>query len=341
VSRYADAGVDLTASDEFTVSIADRVRATWKDSVVGSFGSFAAGVTIPSGYREPVIMMTTDGVGTKTELAATLSRYDGIGRDLVAMCVDDLAALGAAPIGFTDYLAVGALDQARDGAIVASVAAACEEVGCPLLGGETALHPGVLDPARFDVAGAAIGVVERSRIPDPRRVVAGDVVVGIESPNVRSNGFSLVRSIFDRDALAEPFEDRTIGDVLLEPSVLYAPTVLAVVQAMDVHGLVHVTGGGLPGNVPRVLGDGLGARIDPAAWPVPDVFRLIARRGGVDESDMFGAFNMGVGFVLIVEPDLVAAAIEVIEGNGRRAWPIGQIVDGGGVTFSDGSGACR
>ncbi|MFZ0493426.1 MAG: phosphoribosylformylglycinamidine cyclo-ligase [Acidimicrobiia bacterium] len=341
MSRYAEVGVDVTASDEFTVSIADRVRATWKDSVVGSFGSFGAGVTIPSGYREPVIMMTTDGVGTKTELAVTLGRYEGIGRDLVAMCVDDLAALGAAPIGFTDYLAVGVLDQERDAAIVASVAAACEEVGCPLLGGETALHPGVLGPAQFDVAGAAIGVVERSRIPDLNKVMSGDVLVGIESPNVRSNGFSLVRSIFDPDTLAEPFEGRTIGEVLLEPSVLYAPAVLAVVRSMDVHGLVHVTGGGLPGNIPRVMRDGLGAMIDPAAWPVPAVFRLIAERGDVGESDMFGTFNMGIGFVLIVEPALVERAIDVIEENGRGAWPIGQIVEGDGVTLSDGSGAYR
>jgi phosphoribosylformylglycinamidine cyclo-ligase len=333
VSRYADVGVDVTASDEFTVSIADRVRATWRNSVVGSFGSFAAGVTIPSGYREPVIMMTTDGVGTKTELAVALGTYDGIGRDLVAMCIDDLAALGAMPIGFTDYLAVGALDAARDHSIVSSVAAACEEAGCPLLGGETALHPGVLGVSQFDVAGAAIGVVERSRIPDLGRVVAGDVVVGIDSPNVRSNGFSLVRSIFDPGTLGEPFEGRTIGDALLEPSVLYAPTVLAAMQALDVHGLVHVTGGGLPGNVPRVLADGLGARIDPTAWPVPEVFRLIAKRGVVDLSDMFGTFNMGIGFVLIVEPALVGEVIEVIEENGRSAWPIGQIVEGEGVTF--------
>lgn len=333
MSRYADAGVDVTASDEFTASIADRVRATWKDSVVGSFGSFAAGVTVPPGYREPVIMMTTDGVGTKTELAVTLGSYDGIGRDLVAMCVDDLAALAAVPIGFTDYLAVGALDRARDEAIVASAAEACEEVGCPLLGGETALHPRVLGPAQFDIAGAAIGVVERSRIPDPDRVMPGDVLIGIESPNVRSNGFSLVRSVFDRDALAEPFEDGTLGDALLEPSVLYTPAVLTMVRAVDVHGLVHVTGGGLPGNLPRVLGDGRGARIDPAAWPVPEVFRLIAERGGVDGSDMFGTFNMGVGFVVIVEPGLVEEAIDAIEGYGHGAWPIGRIVEGDGVTF--------
>jgi len=333
VSRYAEVGVDVTASDEFTVSIADRVRATWKDSVVGSFGSFAAGVTIPSGYEEPVIMMTTDGVGTKIELAVALDRYEGIGRDLVAMCVDDLAALGAEPIGFTDYLAVGALDQARDEAIVSSAAAACEEVGCPLLGGETALHPGVLGPTQFDVAGAAIGVVERSRIPDPNSVATGDVLIGVSSPNVRSNGFSLIRSIFDVGALHEPFEGRTVGEVLLEPSVLYTQAILEVVRAVNVHAMVHVTGGGLPGNVPRVMRDGFGVRIDPASWPVPEVFHLISERGGVDRADMFETFNMGIGFVLIVEPGRVEKAIGVLANTGNDAWPIGEVVEGSGVTL--------
>jgi len=333
VSRYADAGVDVAASDEFASSIAERVRATWKDSVVGSFGSFAAGVTIPSGYREPVIMMTTDGVGTKTELAVALGDYRGIGRDLVSMCVDDLAALGATPIGFTDYLAVGALDKARDEAIVGSVAEACGNAGCPLLGGETALHPGVLGPSQFDVAGAAIGVVERSRIPDPNGVEVGDVLIGVSSPNVRSNGFSLIRSIFDADALAEPFEGRTVGEVLLDPSVLYVVAIGAVVDAVGVHGLVHVTGGGLPGNVPRVLRDGLGVVIERSAWDVPAIFHLIAERGDVTEKDMFETFNMGIGFVVIVELDQVDDAASVLEAHGHEAWPIGTVVEGSGVTF--------
>lgn len=331
MNRYAEAGVDVAASDAFTVSIAERVRATWKDSVVGAFGSFAAGVTIPDGYQEPVIMMTTDGVGTKTELAASLGLFDGIGRDLVAMCVDDLAALGAVPIGFTDYLAVGAIDRARDEVLVGSVAGACEEAGCPLLGGETALHPGVLGPSQFDVAGAAIGVVERSRIPDPKRVSAGDALIGLASPNVRSNGFSLVRSIFDAEALTEPFGSRTVGETLLEPSVLYVQAIGALVAEIDVHGLVHVTGGGLPGNLPRALPDGLGAVVDRSAWSVPEIFRLIAERGDVGERDMFQTFNMGVGFVAIVQPALAGDVIGMLAGHGHEAWRIGEVVQGVGV----------
>jgi phosphoribosylformylglycinamidine cyclo-ligase len=331
VSSYADAGVDVTASDRFTASIADRVRATWGASVVGAFGGFAAGVTIPAGYEEPVIMMTTDGVGTKTELAVTVGRYEGIGRDLVAMCVDDLAAVGATPIAFTDYLAVGALDRARDETIVGSAAAACEEVGCPLVGGETALHPGVLSVDQFDVAGAAIGVVERAAILKPGRVTKGDVLIGVQSPNVRSNGFSLVRSAFDTTALAEPFEGRTVGEVLLDASVLYSPVVLAVMREIGVHGLVHVTGGGLPGNVPRVLPEGLGVRIDATSWPVPAVFGLIAERGDVTTVDMFGTFNMGIGFVLVLDADRAGDAMDLLADRGHASWQIGEVVGGAGV----------
>jgi phosphoribosylformylglycinamidine cyclo-ligase len=335
VSSYADAGVDVSASDRFTSSIADRVRATWGDSVVGTFGGFAAGVAVPAGYDEPVIMMTTDGVGTKIELAVMLGRYGGIGQDLVAMCIDDLAALNATPIGFTDYLAVGALNGARDEAIVASVAAACEEAGCPLLGGETALHPGVLEGSRFDVAGAAIGVVERSAIPTSDRIVPGDVVIGIGSPNVRSNGFSLVRSIFDADACGEPFLGRTVGDVLLDPSVLYAPAVLAVAEKMEVHGLAHITGGGIPGNVPRVLPGGLGVTIDPSTWTTPPVFDLIARRGEIHRDEMFRTFNMGVGFVVIVDAARAGDVIDLLAHQRHESWPIGRVVEGDGVSFVD------
>ena len=335
MSSYADAGVDVTAGDRFATTIAECVRATWGANVVGRFGSFAAGVTIPPGYEEPVIMMTTDGVGTKAELARMLGTFDGIGADLVAMCVDDLAALGAAPIGFTDYLAVGALDPARDETIVASIAAACSEAGCALLGGETAIHPGVLEPAQFDVAGAAIGVVERSAIPDPASVAVGDLVIGVASPNVRSNGFSLVRSIFDAEDLASPVPGthRTVGDVLLEPSVLYAPAVLAVAGEIDVHGFVHVTGGGIPGNVPRALPEGLGATIDTTAWVAPAIFDLIARRGGVEPTEMLRTFNMGVGFVLIVDPARSEDVIDVLADHDRSACVIGEIVPGSEIAL--------
>lgn len=336
MNSYTDAGVDVAAGDRFAETIAACVRATWGANVVGTFGSFAAGVTIPAGYDEPVIMMTTDGVCTKVELARILGRFEGIGTDLVAMCVDDLAALGAAPLGFTDYLAVGALDPERDEAIVASVAAACREAGCALLGGETAIHPGVLEPAQFDVAGAAIGVVERLAIPDPASVAVGDAVIGVASPNVRSNGFSLVRSIFDVEDFASPVPgtNQTVGDVLLEPSVLYVPAVLAVAGQVDVHGFVHVTGGGIPGNVPRALPEGLGATIDTTAWVVPPIFDLIARRGRVEPAEMLCTFNMGIGFVLIVDPADGRRTVDLLAEHDHQAWVIGEIVPGSEILFA-------
>ena len=224
---------------------------------------------------------------------------------------------------------------ARDETIVASIAAACREAGCALLGGETAIHPGVLEPAQFDVAGAAIGVVERSAIPDPASVAVGDLVIGVASPNVRSNGFSLVRSIFDAEDLASPVPgtNRTVGDVLLEPSVLYAPAVLAVAGQVDVHGFVHVTGGGIPGNVPRALPEGLGATIDTTAWVAPAIFDLIARRGGVEPTEMLRTFNMGVGFVLIVDPARSEDVIDVLADHDRSACVIGEIVPGSEIAL--------
>lgn len=333
MSSYADAGVDVAAADRFTRMIADKVQATWGGNVVGGFGSFASGVTIPSGYVEPVIMMTTDGVGTKLEIARVLGMLGGIGSDLVAMCVDDLAALGAAPLGFTDYLAVGSLDRARDGAIVASIAAACEEAGCALLGGETAVHPGVMDPTQFDLAGAAIGVVERGAIPDPASVSAGDPVIGVASRNLRSNGFSLLRSIFDEGDLARTFPGsaKTLGETLLEPSVLYAPAVVDVVDQVDVHGMAHITGGGIPGNIPRSLPEGLTASIDTAAWERPAIFDLIAQR--VEPAEMFATFNMGIGFVVVVDPADRERTIDLLSAHGHAAWTIGEIVEGDQLTL--------
>ena len=226
MSSYAEAGVDVAAADRFTESIADRVTATWGENVVGTFGGFAAGLTLPGAFAEPVLMMTTDGVGTKTEIARSLGRFAGLGRDLVAMCVDDLAAQGAQPIGFTDYLAVGALDPVRDRTLVGSVAEACELAGCALLGGETAVHAGVMEATQFDLAGAALGVVERSAMLRPELIEPGDALVGLASPNLRSNGFSLVRSIFSEPDYGRPALGTTLGEALLEPSVIYSPAVL-------------------------------------------------------------------------------------------------------------------
>lgn len=302
MTSYRDAGVDLDAADRHTRSIARSVTSTWTSAVVGGFGGFAAGVKIPDGYEEPVLMMSTDGVGTKLEVARRKGRWDGVGFDLVAMCVDDLAASGARPIGFVDYMAVGSLQAERDKAIIDSIVRACLEAGCPLLGGETAEHPGVMDPDAVDLAGAAVGVVEAGALLGSERVHDGDVVIGLASPNLRSNGFSLVRQVFG-DQVTDAAE------TLLEPSVIYAPSVLEAVRVTEVHAAAHVTGGGIARNLARVLPDGLGATIDTGTWERPDIFDTIASRG-VSESEMRRTFNLGIGFCLCVPEHAVDDTLE-------------------------------
>ena len=321
MTTYEAAGVDLEGAERHVAGIARPVTATWTERVVGGFGGFAAGVTIPPGYESPVLMMSTDGVGTKLELARRAGRWEGVGHDLVAMCVDDLAAVGAMALGFVDYLAVGALDPDRDRAIVESVAAACLEAGCPLLGGETAEHPGVMAIDAVDLAGAVMGVVEQGQELGPHRVVEGDVVIGLLSPNLRSNGFSLVRSVFGDDL--DPNLDR-----LLEPSVIYAPAVLEAVESGGVHAAAHVTGGGLPSNLKRALPRGLAANIDTGSWETPPVFEFVAERG-VEHDVMLTTFNMGIGFCLVVEPGSAGPVIEAASRHSPR--PIGEIVAGDGV----------
>jgi phosphoribosylformylglycinamidine cyclo-ligase len=323
MTTYGEAGVDLEGAERHIETIAHPVTATWNEDVIGSFGGFAAGVTIPAGYREPVLMMSTDGVGTKLELARRASRWGGVGHDLVAMCVDDLAAAGARPLGFVDYLAVGSLDPGRDRAIVESVAAACVIAGCPLLGGETAEHPGVMDRDAVDLAGAVMGVVERGHELSPARAQEGDLIVGLISPNLRSNGFSLVRTLFgdDIESYLEQF---------LDPSVIYSPDVLTAVEGGGVHSAAHITGGGLAGNLARALPSGLGAHIDTGAWDVPPVFETVASRG-VPQTEMWSTFNMGIGFCLVVAPDAAEAVISIASAHEGRV--IGKIVAGEGVAL--------
>ncbi len=323
MTTYGEAGVDLEGADRHVEAIANPVTATWTEDVIGNFGGFAAGVTIPAGYREPVLMMSTDGVGTKLELARRAGRWDGVGQDLVAMCVDDLAAVGARPLGFVDYLAVGALNATRDRAIVESVAAACAIAGCPLLGGETAEHPGVMEPDAVDLAGAVMGIVERGQELGPTLVAEGDVVVGLVSPNLRSNGFSLVRALFGDDIESQL-------DRFLEPSVIYSPDVLRAVESGGVRAAAHITGGGLAGNLARALPSGLGAQLDTDAWNVPPVFETIASRG-VAVAEMRSTFNMGIGFCLVVAPEAVESVISSVSAHEGRV--IGKIVTGPGVVL--------
>jgi phosphoribosylformylglycinamidine cyclo-ligase len=330
VATYREAGVDLEGADRHVERIAPLVTATWGPGVVGGFGGFAAGIELPAGYRRPVLMLSTDGVGTKLEIARRSGLFEGVGFDLVAMCVDDLAAVGARPLGFVDYLAVGRLDPDRDAAIVASVARACAAAGCALVGGETAEHPGVMEPDQVDLAGAALGVVERGSEIIGRAVGPGDVVIGLVSPNLRSNGFSLVRRIVADVDPADPFpgEDATFGEVLLRPSVLYAPAALAAVATGAVHGMAHITGGGIPGNLVRVLPDGCHAVLDRSGWELPGVFRVLQQMGRVPEEEMERTFNLGVGFCLVVDRGAVDDVVAVAAGFGHDARAIGSIVAG-------------
>ena len=327
MTTYRRAGVDLAGADRHVASIGPVVTATWNERVVGGFGGFAAGLTLPPGYVEPVLMLTTDGVGTKLELARRYNRWDGVGFDLVAMVVDDLAAAGATPLGVVDYMAVGALDPQRDTAIVASIAEACSLAGCALLGGETAEHPGVMEPDQVDLAATALGVVEKGAELGPHRVEAGDVVIGLASPNLRSNGFSLVRTVVgDRD-LQEEVDGRSLIDWLIEPSVIYSPAVLQAVATGKVHAAAHITGGGLLANLTRVIPEGCQALIDLAAWQPPPIFQRLAEWGDIPSDEMRGVLNMGIGFCLISAP---ADANGLIELCGHDALVIGKIAPANG-----------
>ena len=320
---YRDSGVDVTGAEEHVARIADDVTSTWSDGVVGTFGGFAAGIEIPDGYLNPVLMMSTDGVGTKLELARRSGLWDGVGFDLVAMCADDLATVGATPLGFVDYMAVGALNPDRDARIVRSVARACDAAGCALLGGETAEHPGVMDPDAVDLAGAVMGVVEKGAQLGPHRVGAGDVIVGLRSPNLRSNGYSLVRAV-----LGNEIDDH--AGALLEPSVIYAPAVLGSIATGSVHSAAHITGGGLAANLARSIPGGLGADIDSSSWSVPEVFEMISDRG-VSTEDMYSTFNMGIGFCLIVDARGAAEVMTAVSAHAPTL--IGSVTEDDTVTI--------
>jgi len=329
---YRQAGVDIEAGDRFVETIRPAVTETWSADVIGGFGGFAAGIRIPKGYERPVLMMSTDGVGTKLEIASRTDRWGGVGFDVVAMCVDDLAAVGAQPIGFTDYLAVGKLDRDREERIVQSVADACIEAGCALLGGETAEHPDVVKANHLDIAGAALGVIEEGTEITGQACAAGDVLIGVASPNLRSNGYSLVRSVIDMDRLDAifPGDDRSFGEVLTEPSVIYATSLLAAIETGGVNGLAHITGGGLPGNVRRFLPNNLDAIIDISSWQPPNAFRYLVAQGGLSQPDAYATFNMGVGFVIAVQPSKAEEIRSVMTKKQHETYVIGQLAEGSG-----------
>jgi phosphoribosylformylglycinamidine cyclo-ligase len=338
---YRDAGVDIDAGDEAVRRIAPLARRTVRPEVLGGIGGFAAFVRVPAGYEEPVLVSSTDGVGSKLKVAFLAGRHDTVGIDLVAMGVNDVVVHGAAPLYFLDYIGTSRIEPARIEAVVAGIAEGCRRAGCALVGGETAELPDLYAAGEYDLAGFAVGVVERRRIVDGAGVRPGDVVIGLPASGVHSNGFSLVRRIvFDvlglgPDAML-PGCGRSVAEELLEPTVIYVKQVLSALAQVDVHAMANVTGGGIPGNLPRVLPEGCRAVIDRRTWMVPPVFRTLQEGGRVADGEMFRTFNMGLGFLLVVPPEAADRAMRALEAPGPAAgdgpWPapvrVGEIVAG-------------
>jgi phosphoribosylformylglycinamidine cyclo-ligase len=312
---YRDAGVDVDAGDEAVRRIAPIARSTFRPEVLGGIGGFAGFVRVPTGYTEPVLVSSTDGVGTKLKVAFLADRHDTVGIDLVAMGVNDLLVHGAEPLYFLDYIGAAHLDPARVETLVRGIAAGCLQAGCALIGGETAELPDLYAAGEYDLAGFAVGIVERARIIDGAAVRPGDVVLGLASTGLHSNGYSLARRIvFDVMKLgvdsAWPGTARSVAQELLEPTRIYVKPVLELLTQVSVHAMAHITGGGITGNLPRVLPEGCRARIRRGSWPVPAVFATLGEAGRVSDAEMFRTFNMGIGYVLVV----AAADVEAVLG---------------------------
>jgi phosphoribosylformylglycinamidine cyclo-ligase len=328
---YRAAGVDIEAGDEAVRRIAPLARGTFRPEVLGGIGAFAGFVKVPAGYTEPVLVSSTDGVGTKLKVAFLADRHDTVGIDLVAMSVNDLLVHGAEPLYFLDYIGIPRLDPARVEAIVRGVAEGCRQAQCALIGGETAELPDLYAPGEYDLAGFAVGVVEQSRIIDGAAVRPGDVLLGLASSGLHSNGYSLARRIvFDvmKLDLDAPFPGtaRTVQDVLLEPTRIYVRAVLPL--RPDVHAMAHITGGGISGNLPRVLPVGCRAIVRRRAWDVLPVFQALQAHGGVEDAEMFRTFNMGIGYVLVTPADRADRVAAALTGAGERVHALGEIVAG-------------
>ncbi len=324
---YRDAGVDIDAGDALVDRIKPFARRTMRPEVLAGIGGFGALCEIPKKYRDPVLVSGTDGVGTKLKLAFELNKHDTIGIDLVAMSVNDVLVQGAEPLFFLDYFACGKLEVAVAADVISGVARGCELAGCALVGGETAEMPGMYADGEYDLAGFAVGVVERSRIIDGKAIAAGDAVLGLRSSGPHSNGYSLIRRIIERAQadLAQPFEGTTLGAALLEPTRIYVKPVLALREQIELKGLAHITGGGLVENVPRVLPDHLKAVLERRTWIRPAIFDWLQQAGEVADAEMHRVFNCGIGMVIIVAPQHAAGALQMLQGAGVDATRIGTI----------------
>lgn len=330
---YRDAGVDIDAGNLSVKLIKDSVKATYRPEVLGDLGGFGGLFAMSTKYKEPVLVSGTDGVGTKLRLAFILDKHDTIGQDAVAMCVNDILVQGAEPLFFLDYLAVGKLEPEQVADVVKGVANACKESGCALIGGETAEMAGFYAEGEYDIAGFAVGVVEKSKIITSEKVKAGDVILGLPSSGVHSNGYSLVRKIvFDvKGFKGDEYIDelgKTIGEELLTPTRLYPKSCLPLIEKFDIHGMVHVTGGGYYENIPRALPEDMGAEIDATSWPVPPIFNLLKEWGNVDWHEMYRTFNMGIGMIIIASADEAEKIKADLQARNEAVYEIGKVTQG-------------
>ncbi|MFC3459836.1 phosphoribosylformylglycinamidine cyclo-ligase [Massilia haematophila] len=324
---YRDAGVDIDAGDALVEAIKPFAKRTMREGVLGGIGGFGGLFEISKKYKEPVLVSGTDGVGTKLKLAFELNRHDTVGIDLVAMSVNDILVQGAEPLFFLDYFACGKLDVPTATAVVKGIAQGCEQSGCALLGGETAEMPGMYPDGEYDLAGFAVGAVEKSQLIDGSKITPGDVVLGLASSGIHSNGYSLVRKIISvaKPDLEADFHGRKLADVLMAPTRIYVKPLLALMQAMEVKGMVHITGGGLVENIPRVLADNLTAVLDGKSWTMPPLFQWLQQHGGVADAEMHRVFNCGIGMTVIVAKENADAAMAQLQAAGETVYRIGEI----------------
>ncbi len=326
---YRDAGVDIDAGDALVERIKPMAKKTMREGVLAGIGGFGALFEIPKRYKEPVLVSGTDGVGTKLRLAFEWGRHDTIGQDLVAMSVNDILVQGAEPLFFLDYFACGKLTVDTAATVVGGIAKGCELAGCALIGGETAEMPGMYPPGEYDLAGFAVGAVEKSKIIDGSGIVAGDSILAIASSGAHSNGYSLIRKIIEHSG-AKPSDDlggRPLVDVVMTPTEIYVKPLLKLISELEVKGMAHITGGGLVDNVPRVLPNNIQAILHRDSWELPELFRWLQMKGGVADSEMVRVFNCGIGMVVVVAADQADRALSSLKSQGLKAWVVGKTLD--------------
>jgi len=326
-TTYRDAGVDIEAGDQLVERIKPFAKQTMRAEVLGGIGGFGSLFEVPKKYKEPVLVSGTDGVGTKLKLAFELNKHDTVGIDLVAMSVNDILVQGAEPLFFLDYFACGKLDVETASQVIQGIAEACAQTGCALVGGETAEMPGMYPEGEYDLAGFAVGVVEKSEIINGKKIQSGDTVIGLASSGAHSNGYSLIRKIISNEKpdFSGSFDGRTFRDVVMEPTKLYAKSVLKLKEAIQIKGMAHITGGGMTENIPRILGENLMAEIQSSSWPLPKLFQWLQDKGNISNTELYRTFNCGIGMAIVIDKNDVAKAKQILQESNETVYEIGII----------------